>query len=75
MKLHVVFNSDGEILGAAQLDTAAPVRALPIADEQAGQKAADVYVPPEYQNYDLAGVCQKLKVDVTGKFPDLKPKQ
>ena len=47
MKLHVVFNKDGEILGAARVDSAAPVRARPIPDEQAGHRAADVYVPAE----------------------------
>jgi hypothetical protein len=74
MKLHVVFNKDGEILGAAHLDAATPVRARPMADEQAGQRAAEVYVPAEYHHYDLAAVCQRLRVDVKGKFPDLKAK-
>jgi hypothetical protein len=75
MKLHVVFNSDGEILGAAQLDGATRVRARPIADEKVGQRAADVYVPAEYKHYDLATVCQRLRVDVTGKFTNLKAKE
>jgi hypothetical protein len=81
MKLHVVFNKEGEILGAAQLSsgTAQPnsgprIRARPIADEQAGQRASDVYVPAEFQHYDLAAICQRLKVDVAGKFPNLKAK-
>ncbi len=75
MKLHVVFNAKGEILGAARVDTNAPVRARPQADEQAGHRAADVYVPAEYHHYDLAAICQRLKVDVKGKFPDLKAKE
>jgi hypothetical protein len=75
MKLHVVFSKDGEILGAALLDGTTPVRARPIADEQAGHRAADVYVPAEYQHYDLAAVCQRLRVDARGKFPDLKAKE
>jgi hypothetical protein len=75
MRLHVVFNEDGEILGAALLDRTTPVRARPIADEQAGHRAADVYVPAEYQHYDLAAVCQRLRVDARGKFPDLKAKE
>jgi hypothetical protein len=74
MKLHVVFNKDGEILGAAQVDGAAPVRARPMADEQAGHQAADVYVPAEYRHYDLGGICQRLRVDIRGKFPELKAK-
>lgn len=72
MKLHVVFNKDGEILAAAHLDTATQVRARPVADEQAGHRAAEVYVPGEYQHYDLAGVCQRMKVDTKGKLPSLK---
>jgi hypothetical protein len=75
MKLHVVFNKDGEILAAARLDSAAPVRTRPIADEQAGHRAADVYVPAEYRHHDLAAICERLRVDVKGKFPDLKAKE
>jgi hypothetical protein len=75
MKLRVVYSKDGDIVAAARLDTAAPVRVRPNADEQAGHRAADVYVPAEYHHYDLAGVCQKLRVDVKSKFPDLKPKE
>jgi hypothetical protein len=75
MRLHVVFTEAGEILGAALLDRTSPVRARPIADEQAGHRAADVYVPAEYQHYDLAAVCQRLRVDARGKFPDLKAKE
>ena len=37
MKLHVVFDKHGEILGVARADTASPVRARPMPDEQAGQ--------------------------------------
>jgi hypothetical protein len=73
MKLHVVFNKDGEILAAVQLDSGASVRARPVADEEAGHRAADVYIPPEYQHYGLAAVCQRMRVDVKGKFLDLKP--
>jgi hypothetical protein len=74
MRLHVVFDKNGEILGAVKLGADAPVRARPIADEQSGRRSADVYVPVEYRHYDLVGVCQKLKVDVKGKVPDLKAK-
>ena len=71
MKLHVVFDKNGEILAAAQLDAEAPVRARPVADEKAGHRAAEVYVPAEYGHYDLAGVCQRMKVDAKGKLPSL----
>ncbi len=72
MRLHVVFNQNGDILGAARLGGDAPVRARPVADEQAGHRAAEVIVPAEYRHYDLAAVCQRLTVDVAGKFPELK---
>jgi hypothetical protein len=74
MKLHVVYNKDGDIVAAARLDTTAPVRIRPNADEKAGHRAADVNVPAEYQQHDLAGICQKLRVDVKSKSPELKPK-
>jgi hypothetical protein len=73
MRLHVVFDSSGEILAAAHLGSAA-VRARPRADEQAGQQAADIYLPVEYQHYDLGAVCHRLRVDVAGKFPEVKAK-
>jgi hypothetical protein len=73
MKLHIVFNNEGEILAAVKLDSA-PVRVRPVADEQEGHKAAEVYVPREHRHYDLAGVCQRLTVDVSGQFPELKAK-
>lgn len=74
MKLHVVFDKQGEILAAAQLDTEAPVRARPVPDEKAGHRAAVVYVPPEYRHYDLAGVCRQMRVDAKGKTASLKAK-
>ena len=74
MKLHVIFNREGEILAAAQLDSDAPVRARPVADEQAGHRAADVYVPAEYQHYGLADLCQRLRVDVNSWFHKHKAK-
>jgi hypothetical protein len=75
MKLHLVFNKEGHILGAAQVDGNSRVRARPRADEQAGQRAADVYVPAEYQHYDLAAVLERMRVDVNGRFPELKAKE
>jgi hypothetical protein len=74
MKLHVVFNKDGDILAAVQLASGTAVRARPVADEQAGHRTADVYVPEEYRHFDLATVCQRMKVDVKGKFADLTAK-
>ena len=73
MRLHVVYNSGGEILAAAHLGSGA-VRVRPIADEQAGQRSAEVYLPVEYHHYDLGTVCHRLRVDVAGKFPEVKSK-
>ena len=46
MRLRVVFNEKGSILAAAPLDSLGAIRARPVADERAGQRAADVDVPP-----------------------------
>ena len=75
MKLHVVFDKHGEILGVARADTASPVQARPQANEQAGHRAAEVDVPAEYHRHDLATICKKLKVDVQGHVAALKPKE
>jgi hypothetical protein len=74
MKLHVVFNNEGEILGAAEVKSGARIRARPIPDKQAGHQATDIYVPADHQHYDLAAICQRLRVDVGGAFPMLKAK-
>ncbi len=75
MRLRVVFNENGNILAAAPLDSLGPVRALPVADERAGQRAADVDVPPQYANYDVLAVCRRLRVSVEGRFPELSAKE
>ena len=69
MRLRVVFNEKGDILGAAPLDSLGPVRARPVPDERAGQRAADVDVPPEYADYDVLAVCRRLRVSVEGEIP------
>jgi hypothetical protein len=75
MRLRVVFNEKGNILAAAPLDSLGPLRARPVADERAGQRAADVDVPPEYGDYDVLAVCRRLRVSVEGKFPELRAKE
>ena len=70
MRLRVVFNEKGNILAAAPLDSLGPIRARPVADERAGQRAADVDVPPEYGDYDVLAVCRRLRSQcVEGKNP------
>ncbi len=75
MKLHVVFNKDGDIMAAAQLDGDSPIQARPIADEKHGHRTAEVDVPKEYGHYNLAAVCQKMRVDAKGKTSVLKAKE
>ena len=74
MRLHIVYNQDGEILAAVQLDQETPVRARPIADPGKGHRVADVYVPTEYCHYDVGAICARLKVHDSAKFPELKLK-
>jgi hypothetical protein len=75
MRLHVVYNENGEILAAVQLDLeTTSVRARPIPDPGKGHRVADVYVPPEYCHYDLGTICAKLRVHGPAKSPELKPK-
>jgi hypothetical protein len=69
-----MFNQDGDIVAAVQLTPDTAVRVRPVIEEQEGHRAADVYVPAEYQHLDLATVCQRMRVDVRGKFPDLTAK-
>ena len=75
MRLHVVFNKDGDILAAVQLDSGSPIRVHPIGDEKAGHRAAEVYVPAEFQHFDLAGVCRRMKIDNKAKLPTLRAKE
>jgi hypothetical protein len=74
MRLHVVFNEAGEILGAAALEATSPISTRPLADTQARYRAADVYVPAEHRHYDLADVCRRLRVDAGGRLPELTAK-
>jgi hypothetical protein len=75
MRLRGVFNENGEILAAALLDSVGSVRARPVADKRAGQRAVDVDVPPEFADYDVLAVCRRLKVSVEGRFPELRAKE
>jgi len=74
MKLHVLFDKNGEILAASRRDSDMPVRARPMPDQQAGHRVAEVYVPAEYAHYDLAGICQRMRVDAKGTTANLKAK-
>lgn len=74
MKLHVLFDKDGEILAAVDLGGDGSVRARPVPDEGQGHRTADVFVPRDYQHYDLAAIAQRLKVDARAKLPELKAK-
>jgi len=75
MRLHVVFNENGDILAAAPSDSVGSVRVRPVADERAGQRAASVDVPPEYVDYDVLAVGQRLRINVEGRYPELRAKE
>jgi hypothetical protein len=75
MRLHVVFNEQGEILAAAQINSADKIRARPIADAQKGHRAAEVFVPAEHQHHELGAIFGRLKFDTGGKFPELRLKE
>ena len=72
MKLHVLYDKDGTIIAASRRDGGAPVRARPMPDDAAGHRMAEVYVPAQYAHLDLAGVCQRMAVDVRGGFAELR---
>jgi hypothetical protein len=74
MKLHVVYAEDGAILGVARADAANGIQVRPRADEKAGERAAEVAVPAEYEHHDMAGILRELRVDIKGTAPELKPK-
>jgi len=74
MRLHVVFDQSGKILGVAQVSRNSPVRVRPRANEKAGERVAEILVPGEYQHFDVAAICQRLQVEVTARGPDLKLK-
>ena len=72
MKLHVLFDQSGEIVAAARRDSDASVRAQPMPDDDAGHRVAEVYVPAEYAHYDLAGICQRMRIEAKGALHELK---
>jgi hypothetical protein len=74
MKMHVLFDNNGEIVAASLRDGKMPVRVQPMPDPQAGHRIAEVYVPAEYAHYDLAGICQRMKIDTKGTFARLEAK-
>jgi hypothetical protein len=55
-----------------KVDPDAPVQGRPRVDEQAGHRAADVYLAVGYGHDDRAAVGRRLRVDVRGKFPELR---
>ena len=73
MRLHVVFDSHGDILAAAELGSS-PIRIRPIANSAAGHKSMDIDLPMEFRHLNLGNVCHRLRIDVTGKFPEVKAK-
>ena len=65
MRLRVVCDQAGNILGAAELgDDALTVLPEPVSAEHT---TMDVEVPYEQRQGDLKAICQRLRVDVEGR--------
>jgi len=71
MKLHVLIDRGGRILGATHLDPKATVQARPIPDKVEGHWAVEVDAPAGFRHEHLADVCRKMLVDTSGKAPRL----
>lgn len=72
MRLHVLFDPQGKILAAATVHDGSGVHVRPTADERAGHGVAELEVPRDYHDRDLAAMCRALHVDLSGKAPALK---
>lgn len=80
MKIHVVFDKQGNIISAGQADRPEPEfydyltpRSGPQPDR--GQSVAELEVPEEHLRLPLADLVEILQVDVTAKRPVLTAKK
>jgi hypothetical protein len=73
MKLHVMFDKNGKIVAAVQLDgeiMAKHGRVRP--DLKPGHSSLDLDVPAEHGHLSFADACRQLVVDTSGPTPCLK---
>jgi len=70
--MHVVYDSHGQIVAAAELseDISDDTRARPVTKPD--QYSADVDVPPDLAHLSFKEVCERSLVDVAQKVPRLK---
>ena len=71
MKLHVLFDGQGNIVAAARPRSGASVSAIPVATER-GHRVAEIDVPREHEHEDLATLHRQFGVDVEARDPALK---
>lgn len=77
MKLHVLFDKQGNIVAAAPIRPAAgglAGQSRPVAQED-GHSATEVLIPSEHRHLELDEICSQLVVDVKGKKRTLIPKK
>jgi hypothetical protein len=75
MRLHVLYDSKGQILAAVELsegDSEGTPQIRPVA--KADQYSADLDVPPGLAKLSFREACEKMVVDVGQKVPCLKPR-
>jgi hypothetical protein len=73
MKMHVLYDSSGQILAAVELSEGVSedtLRVRPVA--KTDQYSADLDVPPALAHLSFKDACEKLVVDVAQKAPGLK---
>ena len=80
MKLHVVYDWQGNIIAAGYQDLSAPQAAgLPTprfgSVAMSNQKVAECDVPAEYVQFDLKDIIERLQVDVRSSQPRLISKR
>jgi hypothetical protein len=79
LKLHVVFDAQGNILAAARLEaekagSGPQFSVRPLAAGNGGPKAGELEVHSEHRHLELPDLCRQFKVDSKGKALALKRK-
>lgn len=73
MRMHVLYDSSGQILAAVELPEVVSEGTLQVRPVvKPGQYTADVDVPPDLAHLNFKEACEKLVVDVAQKVPRLK---
>ena len=68
MRMHVLYDSSGQILAAVELPEVVSADTLQVRPVvKPGQYSADVDVPPDLAHLSFKEACEKLMVDVAQK--------